>query len=209
MKKILFIIICIILILFCFFKIYNQISIDKHNEECNLYEDIQYIPNESNKEIIRNEQTQDEIEIEIIPEEQLEAEIVDPSQYDPVPSTVYTNTDVNMRNMPSMDGDIEDILSLNTELTKVGTNGDWTIVAGQDNRNHFVHSSCISTEKTEKEIRIASRHAEVRSEEQKGGSLGTYVLTAYCGCAKCCGKSNGITASGTHAAARKNNCRTF
>lgn len=27
-------------------------------------------------------------------------------------------------------------------------------------------------------------------------SLGKYTLTAYCGCSKCCGKSDGITASG-------------
>ena len=32
-------------------------------------------------------------------------------------------------------------------------------------------------------------------------SLGTFKLTAYCACSKCCGKSNGITASGVKATA--------
>lgn len=31
--------------------------------------------------------------------------------------------------------------------------------------------------------------------------LGTFKLTAYCACSKCCGKSDGITASGTKATA--------
>lgn len=34
---------------------------------------------------------------------------------------------------------------------------------------------------------------------ESGTYIGTYVTTAYCGCSKCCGKSNGITASGTKA----------
>lgn len=29
--------------------------------------------------------------------------------------------------------------------------------------------------------------------------IGTYTSTAYCGCCQCCGKSDGITSTGTHA----------
>lgn len=34
---------------------------------------------------------------------------------------------------------------------------------------------------------------------ESGTYLGTYTATAYCGCSSCCGKSDGITASGTKA----------
>lgn len=34
---------------------------------------------------------------------------------------------------------------------------------------------------------------------ETGAYLGTYTATAYCGCSSCCGKSDGITASGTRA----------
>lgn len=35
------------------------------------------------------------------------------------------------------------------------------------------------------------------------GSSGVYKVTAYCACMQCCGKTNGITASGTHATANR------
>ena len=38
-----------------------------------------------------------------------------------------------------------------------------------------------------------------KAEETTPKSLGTFKLTAYCACKKCCGKSNGITASGARA----------
>ena len=40
---------------------------------------------------------------------------------------------------------------------------------------------------------------ESGSESSDLKSLGTFKLTAYCACSKCCGKSDGITASGTKA----------
>lgn len=35
------------------------------------------------------------------------------------------------------------------------------------------------------------------------GESGVYKVTAYCACMQCCGKTNGITASGTHATANR------
>ena len=41
---------------------------------------------------------------------------------------------------------------------------------------------------------------EVEDDSLESGTyLGTYTATAYCGCSQCCGKSDGVTASGTKA----------
>lgn len=47
----------------------------------------------------------------------------------------------------------------------------------------------------------SSRTARAETTTAKGVSLGKYRVTAYCGCAKCCGKSTGRTASGKMATA--------
>lgn len=42
---------------------------------------------------------------------------------------------------------------------------------------------------------------EVESDQASGEYLGEFVATAYCACAYCCGKTDGITASGTYCTA--------
>ncbi len=42
---------------------------------------------------------------------------------------------------------------------------------------------------------------EVESDQASGEYLGEFVATAYCSCAYCCGKTDGITASGTYCTA--------
>ena len=54
------------------------------------------------------------------------------------------------------------------------------------------------TEETTTEIPLTTVKFEDIPEYEE---LGTYKLTAYCACSKCCGKSDGITASGVKAQA--------
>ncbi len=49
---------------------------------------------------------------------------------------------------------------------------------------------------------ITARSSYTRTSGTSGQS-GVYKVTAYCACMKCCGKTNGITASGTHATANR------
>ncbi len=44
---------------------------------------------------------------------------------------------------------------------------------------------------------------QILQEDKKTQSLGDYTCTAYCGCAKCCGHTHGITKSGTKAKANR------
>lgn len=101
----------------------------------------------------------------------------------------YTTTGVHLRAGPTTESEIVNTFSINTELEKIGTEGDWTIVRYNNTKN-YIFSQYLSDTKTE----IASRSS---TEEREGNFLGYYTLTYYCSCSKCCGSyTNGITASG-------------
>lgn len=66
-------------------------------------------------------------------------------------------------------------------------------------------SECSYSHKQEKpaeRVKTAFTEVEQQAAEDAGPqmvSLGDFRITAYCPCAKCCGKSDGITATGTQA----------
>lgn len=70
-------------------------------------------------------------------------------------------------------------------------------------KNDSVKTTKKETKK--KETKKNEKKKKHKKKTKKSGtsykSLGTFKVTGYCSCVSCCGKSNGITASGTKAAA--------
>ena len=68
-------------------------------------------------------------------------------------------------------------------------------------------SSEVIKEPVNKIVQVQTKALTARSSYTRtsgtSGQSGVYKVTAYCSCAKCCGKTNGITASGTHATANR------
>lgn len=64
-------------------------------------------------------------------------------------------------------------------------------------------SSKVIKEPVNKIVQVQKKVTSRSASRNTGssGKSGIYKVTAYCSCAKCCGKTNGITASGTHATA--------
>ena len=68
-------------------------------------------------------------------------------------------------------------------------------------------SSEVIKEPRNKIVQVQTKMLTSRSGDSRtsgiSGQSGIYKVTAYCACMQCCGKTNGITASGTHATANR------
>ena len=67
--------------------------------------------------------------------------------------------------------------------------------------NKIVQVSSKVTSRASDSIRGSDLPSTSTKTEKSGGKTKIYKITAYCSCAKCCGKSNGITACGKKAKA--------
>lgn len=65
------------------------------------------------------------------------------------PETLYTSAEVNLRDAPSMDGNIITVLSINTVVQKIGEDGEWSKIQWSENEIYYIYSTYLSTEETE------------------------------------------------------------
>lgn len=116
--------------------------------------------------------------------------------------TKYTTTSLNIRKGPGTEYEIAKVVSLNTELQVLeGSEADNWVVIKLNEEKYYVNSKYLSNEKTVVKTTSRSAVQDRPSTAAAGDCVGYYTLTYYCSCAKCCGKTNGITAWGTKATA--------
>ena len=182
-------IICISVILFC------GIMSDNDNNNSNNISQNKIIKSENNIML----STDNKIEEQEI-EENLEQK-----QENIIEEYLYTISSVNIRKLPNINSEIVATAPINTSIIKIGEVEGWAKIKREDNI-YYIKNTLLAKDK--QQIIVASRNAEVRSNNNNNNNnnnglkyLGNFKLTAYCGCAKCCGKSNGITASGVKAIA--------
>lgn len=95
----------------------------------------------------------------------------------------------------------ENITEINTSFTEITTTEEVTVEVTEEISTTETYYE-PTTEEAPTEEPTTEATTEAPSTEANGMTyLGTYSLTAYCSCVNCCGKSNGITASGTQATA--------
>jgi len=108
--------------------------------------------------------------------------------------TGYVTADIglNVREEPNTDCEIVDALPYAEEVRYVPINDEW----GQTEDGDYICITYVDDEEPEP-LKVGTNSES----GTQGAYIGKFKITHYCACSKCCGKSNGITATGTHATA--------
>jgi 3D (Asp-Asp-Asp) domain-containing protein len=106
--------------------------------------------------------------------------------------------------------DVETVLksaNVTTVLTATAfdTNTEETTLPTQENMTENNSSIIIESNEQVKTTKKKNKKKKAKKASNKAANktefIGTFKVTGYCSCSSCCGKSNGVTASGTTATA--------
>ena len=132
------IIVSIILFIFCIscgvFAIkMNQVSKNINSEEVQTQQ-VQIEETNNLEELSINEEVQEEkVEKPAEPEQE---------------EILYTTTAVNLRADASIESQVITVLSINTEVTKIGEKDDWAKIKWSDGNIYYIKGTLLSTERT-------------------------------------------------------------
>lgn len=109
-----------------------------------------------------------------------------------VKEDVWTKVNLNLRKIPNIKSKVIKVIPQNVKLKRVGiSKSGWSVIK-YNNKLYFMASEYLTKEKP-----VIKKESVYHEKGKKGSYLGTYQLTAYCGCYSCSEGYGTNTASGT------------